>query len=430
MMAETMKDARADHRARHQHGRVEQAKAADEFFVVVGSGWWLGHQGAFREVRRDVSISTAERATENEGRLRFRRSGANKDPFPLRQRACYARRVRTRTGLLSLGKSLLLLLLLALLAISDAMAAARAATPVRRPFTGREKVAPRAMQFQALPLERSRQNHLLVRAFINGKPALMGVDTGAPVSAIARTRLAYFGLTPAPPNGEIPTRLQINGAYAGVTIARTLELGALNLIDEPLVAIDLSSSARAARLMNEQAIDGIIGADILFPTEAVLDCRAQVLILKMNPNVRGGAPGVDYSGFTRIPMQVSSGYNLYVDGTLNGRRARLMVDTGAFSTLLHQPFVRRMKIPMRESPFRSAGVNLKQRGVQFATISRFSVGDVHMRGKQVGVIDLQGLVRTGLLEASPPVAGLLGSEILRHHNGIIDFGTRTLYMKN
>jgi predicted aspartyl protease len=278
-------------------------------------------------------------------------------------------------------------------------------------------------------LERSGQNHLLVRAFINGKPALLGVDTGAPISAIARNRLAHVGMTPARGDGEIPTRLQINGAFAAVAIARNLQLGSLNLIQEPMVAIDLSSSSRAAKLMNEQAIDGIIGADILFPTEAVVDCRAQVLILKMDPKVRGGVPGMDYTGFSRVPMQVSSGYNLYVDGTFNGRRARLMVDTGAFGTLLHQPFVRRMKIPLRESPFSSAGVNLKQRGVQLATINRFSVGSVDMRSKEVGVVNLEGLVRTGLLEASPPVAGLLGSEILRHHNGIIDFGTRTLYLK-
>ena len=52
-----------------------------------------------------------------------------------------------------------------------------------------------------------------------------------------------------------------------------------------------------------------------------------------------------------------------------------------------------------------------------------------MRGKEVGVIDLEGLIRNGLLEASPPVAGLLGSEILQRHNGIIDFGTKTLYLK-
>jgi hypothetical protein len=42
---------------------------------------------------------------------------------------------------------------------------------------------------------------------------------------------------------------------------------------------------------------------------------------------------------------------------------------------------------------------------------------------------MEGLLHNGLLEASPPVAGLLGAEILRQHHGIIDFGTRTLYLK-
>ena len=341
---------------------------------------------------------------------------------------CYHRRVLTLKGVFSARKIGAALLIITF--ATPAFAAER-----RVPFTARKAtvwtdLAPgRNLQFQALPLERSRQNHLLVRAQINGKPALLGVDSGAPVSAIALNRVAHFGLTPAKANGEVPTRLRINGSFNNVVIARGLQLGALNLVDEPLVAIDLGGSRRAAKLMNEQAIDGILGADVLFPTHAVLDCRNQMLILKIDPNVRGGVPGMNYAGFSRVPMSVSSGYNLYVDGSVNGRKAKLMVDTGAFATLLHQGFVRRMKIPLRDTPYSSAGVNLKQRGVQMATISRLSVGSVQLRGKEVGVINLEGLIRNGLLEASPPVAGLLGSEILQRHNGIIDFGTKTLYLK-
>src|SRR4029077_10486088 len=52
-------------------------------------------------------------------------------------------------------------------------------------------------QFEALPLVRSRQNHLLVRAFINGKAAWLTVDSGAPVSAIALIGREYGGLKPA-----------------------------------------------------------------------------------------------------------------------------------------------------------------------------------------------------------------------------------------
>src|SRR5258708_35919004 len=48
-----------------------------------------------------------------------------------------------------------------------------------------------APQFEALPLVRSRQNHLLLRAYINGRPAWLTVDSGAPVSAIALNRRQY-----------------------------------------------------------------------------------------------------------------------------------------------------------------------------------------------------------------------------------------------
>jgi predicted aspartyl protease len=337
--------------------------------------------------------------------------------------------IRT-TGFLSrAGWAALLVGSLTASALAAPRPAGNAAQSEARRYGSSAALAPAAIKFQSLPLERSRQNHLLVRAFINGKPALLGVDTGAPVSAIAVNRVRHFGLTPVGANSEIPRRLQINGAFNGVAIAQSLQLGALTLIDEPMVAIDLGSSSKAAKLMNEQAIDGILGADVLFPTQAVLDCRAQTLTLKIDPRVEGGVPGMNYTGFSRVPMHVSAGYNLYVDGSFNGRRAKLMVDTGAFATLLQQRFVRKMKVPLRESPFSSAGVNLKHRGVQLATISSFTVGSVNMKSKEVGVIDLEGLVRSPLLNGSTPVAGLLGSEILRRHNGIIDFGTRTLYLK-
>lgn len=255
------------------------------------------------------------------------------------------------------------------------------------------------------------------------------MDSGAPVSAIALNRVNHFGLSAAREGAEIPTRLRINGAFNRVVMARNLRLGALNLVDEPMVAVDLGGPSSAAKAIEEQAIDGILGADILFPTEAVLDCREQILTLKIDPSARGRAPGTNYRGFTKIPMQLSAGYNLYVDSRVNGKRAKLLVDSGAFSTLLHQRFVRRMKIPVRDTDLSSTGVNLKRRGVQLATIAQLSIGSLDLQKREVGVIDLEGLIRDGLLDATPPVAGLLGSEILRRHHGIIDFGTKTLYLR-
>src|SRR5213595_1910735 len=151
-------------------------------------------------------------------------------------------------------------------------------------------------QFEALPLELSPQNHLIVRAFINGKLALLGVDTGAPVSAIDVSRHRHYGLDSISSTSKLPPKLMINGAMNTVGIAKSLRIGALNLVDEPMVAIDLGPKSRTARLRGEQEIDGILGADILFPTRAVLDCQRRMLILKVDPDVAGNAPGFDRRG--------------------------------------------------------------------------------------------------------------------------------------
>ncbi|MEP7072011.1 MAG: retropepsin-like aspartic protease, partial [Verrucomicrobiota bacterium] len=142
-----------------------------------------------------------------------------------------------------------------------------------------------------------------------------------------------------------------------------------------------------------------------------------------------GAPGMDYRGFQSVPIHVTEGFNLYVDGKVNGTPAQLMVDTGAFATLLHRSFVKQMKIPTRDTPFSSAAVNLRERGVQVARIRSLSVGKVDFAGRNVGVIDLSGLIYQRPHEGAKPIAGLLGAELLQRHHGIIDFGTRRLYLK-
>jgi hypothetical protein len=263
---------------------------------------------------------------------------------------------------------------------------------------------------------------------VNGKLAWLGVDSGAPFTAIAAHRREHFGLTSIPQDSALPSRLQVNGAFNSVSMVRTLRLGSLNLMDEPVVVINLGWSRQSSRMVEEQQIDGILGADVLFPTQAVLDCRRQLLVLKMDPELPGHAPGIDYTGFKAVPMQVTEGSNLYVNATINDRPARLMVDTGAFATLLHRPFVRQMRIPTRQTRFSSAAVNLKQRGVDVATIRKLTVGPIDIRDREVGVIDLEGLIHDRLLDGTPPVVGLLGAEILDRHHGIIDFGTRTLYL--
>ncbi|HLW35900.1 MAG TPA: aspartyl protease family protein [Chthoniobacterales bacterium] len=283
-------------------------------------------------------------------------------------------------------------------------------------------------QFEALPLVRSAQNHLLVHAYINNKPALLIVDSGSPGTVIASKRRKHFGVSEVPVDSKYPSRVRVNGSYNALVMAHTLRLGGLTVGEVPAISADLSGARRAAQSMHELQADGILGTDVLFASRAVLDCQRKLLILNLQPDLASPVPGLDFSGFQKVPMFVSEGFNLYVNGLVNGSQARLMVDTGAFATLLHRPFVKRLHIPTEQTRLASAAINMKEEGLDVARIKRLSVGMVDIGRNDVGVVDLGGILNEAM-QLSPPAVGLLGAEILDRHHGIIDFGTRTLYLK-
>src|SRR5436190_1151969 len=293
----------------------------------------------------------------------------------------------------------------------------------------RAPARPETPQYEALPLERSSQNRLLVRAEINGKPARLLVDTGSPLSAVAVDRAAHFKMSPVSGKSGILSRLNVNGAFNSISIARSLQLGALKLTDEAMVLIDLARLRKPSDNEDESESDGILGTDILSPLMAVLDYDRMLLVFKLDPRISGPIPGFNFRGYRRVRMHESEGYNLYVDGKVNGKKARLMVDTGAFATILHSQFVLGMKIPLRQTKFMSSGINLSPSRVHVATITRLSVGSMDMQSHRVGVINLERLIYGSSPQASPPVAGLLGSEMLQRYHAIIDFGTKSLYLK-
>src|SRR5438046_9919477 len=179
-------------------------------------------------------------------------------------------------NLVPLARRTVSIFLAGLLLASPVFGATRSANEERRS---------KLPQFEALPLIRSRQNHLLVRAYINGRPAGLGVGSGAPVSAIALHRREHFRLTPISAKSTLPLRIQINGAFNNVALARELRLGALSLVDEPVVTVALGGSTRVAQSLHDHEMHRIIRCEILFPTTAGLDCQQQLFIMKTYPEV-------------------------------------------------------------------------------------------------------------------------------------------------
>jgi len=124
-------------------------------------------------------------------------------------------------------------------------------------------------------------NHFEVEATINGTKGRFILDTGASNTCIGTDKVDFFNLT-----SEIS---EIKAAGAGATDMETListnntiQLGTWKKQRQKIVLFDLVHVNQALTHHEAQAIDGIIGADLLKKGKAIIDYNKKVLYLKTN----------------------------------------------------------------------------------------------------------------------------------------------------
>jgi predicted aspartyl protease len=138
------------------------------------------------------------------------------------------------------------------------------------------------IKLEIYPLE-SDGIHLFIRARINGKAARFLVDTGASRTVVDQTRILGFfdeGKAEFEHLDSKSTGLGTNSMESKTILLRTLSFGRLKLNDYQTAALDLTHVNQSYSLLRMKEIDGVIGGDLLYRLQAVIDYGDQVLRLK------------------------------------------------------------------------------------------------------------------------------------------------------
>jgi len=169
--------------------------------------------------------------------------------------------------------------------------------------------------------------------FIEWQARPAGVDSGAPISAIALTAPRAFWtdwysweLDSGGRGCRLMARLTTFPSHTH------FRLGA-DLVDEAVVVCRFSGFGRASRAaVSEPEIDGdcLVAPDILFPMAPFWIVRNRCLILNWIPNPQVNARACNIDAYQRMPIRVSETYNLVaVYARLQcAEPARLMVADG------------------------------------------------------------------------------------------------------
>lgn len=134
--------------------------------------------------------------------------------------------------------------------------------------------------YTKVKLHLTKTNHFELRVRINGKKGRFILDTGASNSCVGFNTIHTFNL-------EVEDS-DVKAAGAGATNMLTqvskknsIKIGKWKSKKTPLVLFDLTHINTALEQYNANLVDGIIGADILKKTKAIIDYKKKYLYIKL-----------------------------------------------------------------------------------------------------------------------------------------------------
>jgi predicted aspartyl protease len=257
--------------------------------------------------------------------------------------------------------------------------------------------------------------HLIVDVEVNRVSASLMVDTGTPITNIARDTLNKFGLAEQETSSRVTSPLgSASNKFYGIAKLNTLAMGNC-VIQDVSVLIDAVPY-----------VDGVLGSEDMHTIGAVLDCAGPALYYAprgpRSDTSSKLAATLQSNGFTRVPMRLTSNHRLEVACSINGVPSTIIVDTGSLATCVEKRIGIKAGIKMKHTKTLLIGSGGASALLRIGRAKRFAIGDFEIRDADISFV--------GLRKADHPSANLLGIGELVSNSAIIDVGGLSMYLRH
>lgn len=134
-------------------------------------------------------------------------------------------------------------------------------------------------------------------------------------------------------------------------------------------------------------------------------------------------------GFTKIKLKLTKTNHFELKATVNGVKGRFILDTGASNSCIGFDGVENFKLEVEESDIKAAGAGATEMETQLSKKNKVKIGK--WKNNKVSLV-LFNLVHVNTALANhnaKPVDGIIGADILKKGDAVIDYKKKYLYLK-
>lgn len=134
-------------------------------------------------------------------------------------------------------------------------------------------------------------------------------------------------------------------------------------------------------------------------------------------------------GYIRAKLNLTKTNHFEIKATLNGVKGRFILDTGASNSCVGFEAVDNFKLKVKDSNILAAGAGAINMETKMSNKNKVKIGKWESN-KIVLVLFNLTHVNTALINhKSKPVDGIIGADILKKANAVIDYEKKYLYLK-
>jgi predicted aspartyl protease len=281
---------------------------------------------------------------------------------------------------------------------------------------------PQLNGFKAIRVHYSPLNKMIMSVRINGQPANLLVDTGSNEIILDAAEADSFGIKPSQGNLRYIQSTRVNGQQLPVAFAQNLSAGTVSFGSH---FVALRDSKRP--VAGDSNVDGVLGLNFFTRYKAIINCRAKLIFFRVDraPNI-DLRPVASEEKFTAIPLREERNGALTVPCSIRGEATRLLVDTGSFITILHEPLLKSLGVSVQATHISVGFTRGASRKINAGRIDDLKIGHFKDQPGKFGVIALPNFT---LVQGDTKIGGILGMDTLYKHHALIDLGGMNLFLK-
>ena len=134
--------------------------------------------------------------------------------------------------------------------------------------------------------------------------------------------------------------------------------------------------------------------------------------------------------YKKIKFKLTKTQHLTIKATINGVQGDFILDTGASNSCVGFESIELFKLKAKKSRTKAAGAGATGMITQIASKNNLKIGTWKLADFNLVIFDLSHVNEALRQHKTKEVQGIIGADVLLEGDGIIDYSSKYLYLKN